>query len=139
QLGKIDAFVQRRQDIVRRYNTAFKSSRVIQAPEVCSGSHSSAVSPAWHLYVVELDFDAIGLSRKAVMAQLLDRGIGTQVHYIPVHLQPYYKRAHGYSEGKCPMAESYYAKALSLPLFPAMTDEDVELVMQSVLEVVDPV
>jgi perosamine synthetase len=138
QLGKVDAFVQRRQDIVDRYNNAFKSSCVIQTPECCSGSwpHASAVSPAWHLYVAELDFDEIGLSRSEVMAQLLARGVGTQVHYIPVHLQPYYKNRYGYSDGKCPAAESYYAKALSLPLFPAMTDEDVSQVIQSVLEVV---
>ena len=66
------------------------------------------------------------------MQQLRDEGVGTQVHYIPVHLQPYYRRRHGYGPGKCPVAESYYQRCLSLPLYPAMTDKDVEHVIRAV-------
>jgi perosamine synthetase len=61
--------------------------------------------------------------------------VGTQVHYIPVHLQPYYRERRGYGPGKCPAAEAYYAKSLSLPLYPAMTDAEVERVISAVREV----
>ena len=66
------------------------------------------------------------------MMELREQGIGTQVLYIPVHLQPWYRKTYGYGEGKCPHAESYYGKALSLPLYPSMTDSDVQKVVSAV-------
>ena len=69
-----------------------------------------------------------------MMDELKKRGIGTQVHYIPVHLQPYYRSTYHYREGDFPIAEAYYEKALSLPLYPAMTDEDVDKVIDTVRE-----
>ena len=66
------------------------------------------------------------------MQHLRTQGIGSQVLYIPVHLQPYYRKKYGYKIGKCPNAEAYYAKALSLPLFPMMSDSDIEHVIQTV-------
>jgi dTDP-4-amino-4,6-dideoxygalactose transaminase len=66
------------------------------------------------------------------MAALRADGVGSQVLYIPVHLQPWYRKTFGYGQGKCPVAEAYYARALSLPLFPAMTDADVALVIAAV-------
>ena len=69
------------------------------------------------------------------MAELSQRGIGTQVLYIPVHLQPWYRQTYSYALGKCPVAEAYYQRALSLPLFPAMTDAEVEQVISAVVKV----
>ena len=66
------------------------------------------------------------------MQELRDKGVGSQVLYIPVYLQPWYRRTYGYAPGKCPNAEKFYARALSLPLFPAMTDADVETVIDAV-------
>ena len=85
--------------------------------------------PAWHLYVVLIDFAAAGLTRRDLMERLRAEGIGTQVHYIPVHEQPYYRGRYGRLE--LPGADAYYARALSLPLFPAMSDEDVDRVVGS--------
>lgn len=93
-------------------------------------SNGSAVS--YHLYTVQIDFPALGKSRNQVMAELREQGVGTQVLYIPVYLQPWYQQTYGYGVGKCPNAEAYYVKSLSLPLYPAMTDADVETVIKAV-------
>ena len=86
---------------------------------------ADAATTSWHLYTVQIDFAAIGRARADVMRELRAAGVGTQVLYIPVHLQPWYRRTYGYGPGKCPVAESYYLRALSLPLYPAMSDADV--------------
>jgi hypothetical protein len=78
------------------------------------------------------DFAALGRTRTQVMAELRTVGVNTQVLYIPVHLQPWYRRTFGYAVGKCPVAETFYGRALSLPLYPAMTDADVEQVIAAV-------
>ncbi len=131
QLQKLDGFIARRAEIVAQYNEAFDGM-----PHVVTPHCRAEASPAWHLYVLQLDFEALGCSRTAVQARLRDAGIGTQVHYIPVHLQPYYRRAYGYASGKCPVAEAYYRRCLSLPLFPSMTDADVASVIEGVFRVV---
>ena len=87
----------------------------------------------FHLYVVQIDFDSLGKSRAHVMEELKRKNIGTQVHYIPVHTQPYYKENFGYKWGDYPAAEAYYSKALSLPLYPLMNDEDVEHVINKIV------
>ena len=83
-------------------------------------------SPVWHLYVVLIDFKAAGVPRATVMNRLRDRGIGTQVHYLPVHLQPYYAKR--YSKHSLPGAAAYYERCLSLPLFARMEETDVDRV-----------
>ena len=130
QLARLDRFVERRAEIVGRYNEAFAHLRGTVIPFAIP-----AARPSWHLYVLQIDFEKLGQSRTEVMQQLRARGIGTQVHYIPVHLQPYYRRNYGYGPGKCPVAESYYTRCLSLPLFPGLNDGDVERVVKSVLAV----
>lgn len=137
QLQKLDRFVQRRAEIVAAYNAAFDGHPVLRCPRLPQPSafRLQPYSVAWHLYVLQIDFDAVGKTRAQVMAELRQRGIGTQVHYIPVHLQPYYRQKYGYAAGKCPVAEAYYQRCLSLPLFPAMTDADVERIIRAVLEV----
>jgi UDP-4-amino-4,6-dideoxy-N-acetyl-beta-L-altrosamine transaminase len=124
QLGKLDRFRKRRREIVDHYNHAFEGTALLTTP-----FEDPKVSSCFHLYVIQLDFEAIGMSRKEVMENLRNNSIGTQVHYIPVHLQPYYRKRFGYQTGELPIAESYYRQALSLPLFPAMTDEQVRWVV----------
>jgi dTDP-4-amino-4,6-dideoxygalactose transaminase len=85
---------------------------------------------AWHLYVVRIDSKRAGRNRRQVYDAMRAAGIGVQVHYIPVHLQPYY-RALGFKPGYCPEAELYGEEALSLPLYPAMTDADQDQVIQT--------
>jgi UDP-4-amino-4,6-dideoxy-N-acetyl-beta-L-altrosamine transaminase len=91
----------------------------------------------YHLFVVLIDFERFGVCRATVMNNLKEAGIGTQVHYIPIHLQPYYRRRYGSAPGDFPRAEEYYARALSLPMYPDLTDVDCERVigvLKTVLE-----
>ena len=122
QLKKLDKFIEKRRKLAELYDEIL-------------GEFSSAVlpphriedqNPAWHLYALRIDFDALGMSRDSVMRALRDLGVGTQVHYIPVHTQPYYKELYG--EQTLNGAEHYYERTLSLPLFPAMEEEDVQRV-----------
>ncbi|RJQ30476.1 UDP-4-amino-4,6-dideoxy-N-acetyl-beta-L-altrosamine transaminase, partial [Candidatus Parcubacteria bacterium] len=85
-----------------------------------------------HLYVPLFDFQRIGLTRARFMLELKQRGIQTQVHYIPVYTQPFFQRNFGTRWGDCPNAEKYYSECLSIPLYPAMTDADVEKVIETI-------
>jgi UDP-4-amino-4,6-dideoxy-N-acetyl-beta-L-altrosamine transaminase len=130
QLRKLPGFIDRRRQIVARYNEAFAQLPWLSCPKVLSETSRQLIS--WHLYSVEIDFKALGKSRTDVMKELRAQGVGTQVLYIPVYLQPWYRDTYGYSVGKCPNAEAYYEKALSLPLFPRMSDADVGTVVRCV-------
>lgn len=131
QLRKLGFFKKRRREIVAAYNRAFAGTKYLKTPVEPEG-----VSSCFHLYAVRADFAALGKSRAQVMAELRERGIGTQVHYIPVHTHPYYKEAYGYKEGDYPNAERYYGQALSLPLYPGLSDGDVETVVKAVKEAI---
>ena len=128
QLAKLDRFVARRRALVARYEARF--ARL--------GPHVSAAAvPAWsraapHLMVALVDFDALGVSRADTMARMRARGIGSQVHYIPVHRQPYYRERYG--DLALPGAEAWYARCLSLPLYPAMDDADVDRACEAFAE-----
>ncbi len=129
QLNKLNFFVERRRDIVRKYNEAFKNIDFLTTPYEKEGVYS-----AFHLYVLQIDLKKIGKTRKKVMKELMSKNIVTQVHYIPVHTHPYYQKNFGYKWGDYPVTESYYKKALSIPLYPKMTDEDNNYVIGGVLE-----
>ncbi len=129
QLTKLDRFVDRRLQIVDAYDRAFSRNDDLLRP---IGRSPIAARTGWHLYIALIDFERVGMSRREVMAKLRDRGVGTQVHYIPVHTQPYYVERYGVQS--LPGAEAFYDRCLSLPLYPAMTDEDVRTVTDAVLE-----
>lgn len=124
QLGKLDAFVARRREIVARYNQAFSELEGITVPV-----EKSTVKSSWHIYPVRFQGD-----RKAIFNLLREKGIGVNVHYLPVYLQPYYRRL-DYKAGACPNAEKYYARTVTLPLYPKMSDDDVKTVITAVKEV----
>ncbi|MEI6655141.1 MAG: UDP-4-amino-4,6-dideoxy-N-acetyl-beta-L-altrosamine transaminase [Verrucomicrobiota bacterium] len=146
QLTKLPHFIQRRQQIVAHYNEALADLPWLTTPGLRPPSSvlcplSSDLRPptsdlcppiSWHLYTIQLDFLALGRTRTEVMAALRQQGVGTQVLYIPVHLQPWYRKTYGYAPGKCPNAEAFYTQALSLPLYPALTDDDVQDVIHAV-------
>ena len=119
QLAKLDRFVARRAALVARYDALLAPL----APAVRPVARAPGCRPAWHLYVVHIDFAGLGIERAEVMRRLRGERILTQVHYTPVHLQPYYRDRYGALD--LPGAEAYYRRALSLPLFPAMADDDV--------------
>jgi len=124
QLGKLPRFVERRRAIAALYDAALPGlSPVLQT---CP---NGAGDPALHLYTVQIDFAALGRERKAVMDDLRALGIGTQVHYIPVHLQPYYAARYGVE--RLPGAETWHERTLSLPIFPGMADSDVGRVAEA--------
>jgi len=141
QLRRLPSFIRRRQEIAARYNESFAGLDWLKTPvldsrpsPLDSSSHFSfqLSDLSLHLYTVEMDFDRIGKSRARVMAELKDKGIGTQVLYIPVPLQPWYRKTYGYAPGKCPNAEAFYLRALSLPLYPALSDDEVQRVSEEV-------
>lgn len=124
QLGKLEQFAERRKQLVTLYDRALADL----APLLRPIRRVANCDPVWHLYSVLIDFQQAGLDRATLMRQLQERGIGSQVHYIPVHRQPYYRDLYGNID--LPGADAYYARCLSLPLFPAMSDDDVDRVVR---------
>lgn len=125
QLRKLDSFIEKRRKIASWYDTLLASLDNLVRPI----RRSSDCISAWHLYPVLIDFEALGQERAMVMQSLGDAGVGTQVHYVPVSNQPYYVARYGRQE--LPGAEAYYDRVLSLPIFPAMTKEDVAKVVEA--------
>lgn len=128
QLKKIGYFLKRRRKIFEAYNNAFAGNKLITIP-----AESPDCLTNWHLYVLQIDFDALGKDRAYIMKRLKEKGVGTQVHYIPVHTQPFYRKNFGTNWGDCPRAEAYSQKCLSIPIFSAMTDKDIKKVISAVL------
>jgi UDP-4-amino-4,6-dideoxy-N-acetyl-beta-L-altrosamine transaminase len=123
QLDKLEGFIERRRELVARYDRLLASLPLtLPSPEPAAGS-------AWHLYVVRLQTNRIRLSHRQVFEGLRAAGVGVNLHYIPLHLQPYYRDL-GFAEGDFPQAEHYYAEAISLPLFPLLRDEQQDYVVE---------
>lgn len=129
QLKKLPVFVKRRAMIKRLYDELLRD----YAPLVQLLHNTPGCDAAWHIYPVLVDFKALGKTRAEVMLALRDAGIGTQVHYIPVHKQPYY--AARYGDQHLPGAESYYARTLTLPIHALMEEDHVPLVVEKFIEV----
>jgi dTDP-4-amino-4,6-dideoxygalactose transaminase len=128
QLKKLDRFVAKRRKYVKDYNEAFATMNYIGIQEQLADTVSS-----YHLYVIRLDGPLKGL-RKEIFDALRAENIGVNVHYIPVHTQPYYKER-GYTKGLCPVAEQLYEQILSLPLYSGMSPGDVQDVIKAVKKV----
>ncbi len=127
QLDKLTDFKKRRRQIVEHYNSAFNDVEWITTPFEAKG-----VDSCFHLYTILIDFTRLQKSRTEVMDELRRKNIGTQVHYIPVHLQPFYKTHFSTAAGQFQVAEEYYKKTLSLPLYPKMSEADVLHVIEAV-------
>ncbi|MBI2113065.1 MAG: DegT/DnrJ/EryC1/StrS family aminotransferase [Candidatus Wildermuthbacteria bacterium] len=131
QLKKIKKFIQRRAQIVREYDRAFKDMQGLHIfPDQPKEKH------AHHLYVMKVLPHEAKATRKQIFDALKQEGIGVQVHYMPLHLHPFYKKKFGYKQGNFPVAEAYYQEAITLPLFPRMTKEDVRRVIAAVAKVI---
>lgn len=131
QLRRLESFHARRREIVQRYNHAFASLPELETPPERAG-----VEHAWHLYVLRLKAERLDLSRQQFIEELKVRRISSSVHFIPVHLHPYYRDRYGYSAEDFPVAYDAYQRIVSLPLTPSMTDADVEDVIEAVRDVV---
>lgn len=126
QFGKLDRFLVRRRELRRVYDAAFQNQPGLTLTQRAGVDHS-----AHHLYVVRINFSRLGMARTRFMSALADSGVGSQVHYIPVHIHPYYQRM-GFKLGMYPVAERYYEDALSLPLFYGLTRDDQRDVIDKV-------
>jgi dTDP-4-amino-4,6-dideoxygalactose transaminase len=131
QLRKLDRFVARRRIIAARYEDAFAPFGSVQRPPMPEWAE-----PAWHLYVLRVSGD--GQRRRTFFERLRALGLGVQVHYLPVYRHPYYEDL-GYRAGLCPIAEDLSARSVSIPIFPGLSDEEVERVVALVSEVIEDV
>lgn len=131
QLKKADKFLALRMNYASMYNEAFKRTSGITIPFQQVNGQSS-----WHLYVLRLELEKLTGNRKEILRALINKNIGVNVHYIPVYLLPYYQEL-GYKQGLCPKAENLYEQVITLPLFPAMTEDDVNDVIEAVKEVIN--
>jgi dTDP-4-amino-4,6-dideoxygalactose transaminase len=131
QLKRADEFQRRRAQIARAYNDAFAAQMALQTPRA-----RADVEHAWHLYVLRLRSERLRIGRDAVVELLRRRGVGVSVHCIPLHLMRVYQVKYGYRPGDFPVAEDAYSRCLSLPIYPAMSERDVEYVIDTVLATV---
>ncbi|HEX6966244.1 MAG TPA: DegT/DnrJ/EryC1/StrS aminotransferase family protein [Gemmatimonadaceae bacterium] len=131
QLRKLEYFQQRRREIVRAYTLAFAGISALEVPRA-----RLHVEHAWHLYVLRLHHGALRIGRDQFIDELTERNIGTSVHFIPIHLHPYYRDKYGFTPQSFPVAYDSYERMLSLPLNPRMDDQDVADVIDAVLSVV---
>lgn len=124
QMGKIDKHITRRRELA-----AFYTELLQEIPEITAPAQLPYTNSGWHLYSVQLDTETLGKSRRQIFDEMRANNIGVHVHYIPVYWHPYYQQL-GYQRGLCPKAEKWYEHALTLPLHPQMTEEDVKQVIK---------
>ncbi len=129
QLARLDAYVARRAALACRYDAAL-ADLPLRRPPLDNAENRSA----WHLYAVQIDEEAAGKSRRAVFEAMRAASIGVQVHYIPVHLQPHYRRQ-GFAPGMFPAAEAFYRRTMSLPLFPTLSEAAQDRVIETLARV----
>lgn len=131
QLKKLPKWMERRHEIAHRYDEAFSI-----LPRIKPLSVRSVAFHAYHLYVVRLNLEGTNLNRGMVFKQLRENGIGVNVHYIPVHLHPFYRERFNTKPGLCPIAEDAYERIISLPIFPAMSDKDLDTVIDACAKII---
>ena len=130
QLEKLEGFQRRRREIVARYHEAVADVSAVEVPVERPG-----VESAWHLYVIRLDLESLTIDRARFIEELAARNIGTSVHFIPVHLHPYYRDRYGFAPEDFPVTYDAFQRIISLPLHPRLSDRDVDDVIEAVAEV----
>ena len=132
QLKKAPKWLVRRREIAKRYDDAFVDIKSIEPLKVAKN-----VSHAYHLYVIKLNSDLLKIDRREFFYKLREKGIGVNVHYIPIHLHPFYQDRFGTGVGLCPIAEDAYERLITLPMFPGIYNDEVEYVIEAVKEVIE--
>jgi dTDP-4-amino-4,6-dideoxygalactose transaminase len=130
QLKKVEWMWEKRKEIADKYTAAFRESESIVTPHVKQDRIS-----AWHLYVIKLNIEVLNIDRNSFIEELKKRAIGTSVHFIPIHRHPFYRNTFGYRAEDFPVAEKQYERIISLPIYPGMTDNEIEFVIESVDDV----
>jgi dTDP-4-amino-4,6-dideoxygalactose transaminase len=131
QLAKAERMWQRRQAIAWRYSAAFSERPELQVPMDCADCQH-----AWHLYVLRLNPSTLRIDRAQFVEELKRRNISSSVHFIPLHVHPYYRETYGYRPEDFPAAFNEYERALSVPIYSKMSDQDVEDVIAAILDIV---
>lgn len=131
QLDRLAQFQVRRREVVAAYNSGLSDLPEIQLPV-----ERSNVESAWHLYVIRIHLPTLNIDRDAFISAMKERNIGTSVHYMPVHMHPFYRNKYGFKPGDCPVAADAFSRMLTLPLHPGLSDEDVQDVVNAVRDVV---
>ncbi|GIN59607.1 spore coat protein [Lederbergia ruris] len=126
QLNKLERFISRRREIAAIYQDAWKGHQELILPFQQESGQSS-----WHLFVLRINSNTVRVDRKTIFTELMEQNIGVNVHYIPIYLFPYYQEL-GFQQGLCPVAEKVYEEFITVPLYPAMTNEDVQDVIAAV-------
>lgn len=126
QLAKTERMLHRRQHLAQLYTEGLSDCDIYRLPMV-----SPYIQHAWHLYVVLIEPERLSITRDRLIEELRQRGIGTAVHFIPLHLHPYYQNSWGYRPGQFPVAERHFERCISLPLYPTMTGYDVDRVVDT--------
>ncbi|MBT6112552.1 MAG: UDP-4-amino-4,6-dideoxy-N-acetyl-beta-L-altrosamine transaminase [Candidatus Marinimicrobia bacterium] len=129
QLKKLVQFVQARQQIANHYDKAFSNIDSLIFP-----AYHDSVTHAYHLYALRIDFEKLGFGKTDLFNKMKEFGIILQVHYIPVHLQPFYKEKYGFKNGDFPLSEKFYNQEISLPIYPGLKEDDVKKVIRALLE-----
>jgi UDP-4-amino-4,6-dideoxy-N-acetyl-beta-L-altrosamine transaminase len=129
QVKKLDGFLEKRRKIARFYDNEFKNDERLIIPKV-----SEHAKHAYHLYPLQIKFNTIKASKKEFFARLKSKKILGQVHYIPIHLQPFYRNIYGFKFGDFPIAERFYAFEISIPMYPALEDEDLSYITATIIE-----
>ena len=132
QLKRLDEFIERRREIATLYNSQLSNIDEIDLIP----SHSDSKS-AFHIFPIMLNMKNLRVNRKIIYDSLIAENIGVNVHYIPIHLQPYYRSTFGYKAGDYPLAEDYYSRCLTIPIFPSMSDKDVYSVIEAIKKVTE--
>jgi dTDP-4-amino-4,6-dideoxygalactose transaminase len=131
QLDRLAAFQKRRREVVAAYAAGLGSLSELQLPV-----ERDDVESSWHLYVIRLNLDRLRIDRNTFIDELKNRNIGTSVHYLPVHMHPYYRQKYGYTPEHCPVAADAFSRMISLPLHPGLKDQDIADIVAAVQELV---
>ncbi len=129
QFAKLESFITRRKEIAKKYDQAFENT-------IIKPLYPFSENSSYHLYVVKVDFTKLSLTKEELFNKLKELNIGLQLHYIPINKQPYYKSL-GYGDEHTPVMDRYYEECFSLPIFPALKDDEQEYVIEKLLEILD--
>ena len=132
QLNRLDSFISKRRKIAESYDSLLNLN-----PEIaCIPKVSKNIEHAYHLYPYQIDFESIELDKRELFSRMKKSGVLLQVHYIPVHLQPYYQKNYGFKKNDFPISESFYSKEVSLPIYPTLSLKDQDIVTSSLTKII---
>jgi len=132
QLKKLDNFSQRRREIAKQYDDSFSNIDFLKTPKVQNG-----IEHSYHLYPLQIDFDKLSITKVKFFEKMNGEGINLQVHYIPIHLQPFYQKNYGFNTGEYPVSENFYNNELSLPIYPKLTNDEQDLVIEKIIQFIN--